>query len=317
MKELCLNERALFIVEQLVAKANELRISLHAADNGTRIIDCGAQVSGGLEAGVRLAEVCLAGLGSVTVTAGRKELWPGAAVVVRTDQPVAACMASQYAGWQVTGEKYFAMGSGPMRAAGSREPLFDEIGFRERPAHAVGVLESNKLPPASVCAKLAADCGVAGDKLDLLVARTASIAGAVQVVARSVETALHKMHTIGFDLSNVVSGFGVAPLPPIANDDLEAIGRTNDAVLYGGEVTLWLQEDDAKIAALGPKLPSSMSPDYGEPFAAIFERYNRDFYKIDPLLFSPAAVTLVNLASGRSFRFGETSGEVLMQSFET
>jgi len=312
-----LNLRALAIADDLAARAQELRVVVHVADHGARIIDCGAKTVGGLEAGLLMAEVCLAGLGRVNLVPCRKELWPGPAVAVHTDHPVAACMASQYAGWQIAGERFFAMGSGPMRAAGSHEPLFDKIGHRDRPPAVVGVLETRKLPPADICAKIAADCGVAADKLTLLVAPTASISGTIQVVARSVETALHKMHEIGFDLGTIVSGFGTAPLPPVAGDDLVGIGRTNDAVLYGGEVTIWLSDDDATIAALGPKIPSSMSADYGEPFAAIFERYNRDFYKIDPLLFSPASITLVNLNSGRSFRFGDTNSDVLIQSFET
>ena len=149
------------------------------------------------------------------------------------------------------------------------------------------------------------------DHLTLLAARTASIAGTVQVVARSVETALHKLHELGYDLKNVVSGFGSAPLPPVAADDLAGIGRTNDAILYGGEVTLWVRDDDARLAEIGPQIPSCASRDFGEPFAAIFERYGRDFYKIDPLLFSPAVVTLVNLTSGKSHRFGELRPDVL------
>ena len=163
--------------------------------------------------------------------------------------------------------------------------------------------------------KLASDCGVSLDRLTLLFAPTASLAGTIQIVARSVETALHKMHEIGCDLKQVVSGFGAAPLSPIAADDLIGIGRTNDAILYGAEVTLWLAGDDAQIAELGPRIPSSSSADYGEPFAAIFERYNRDFYKIDPLLFSPVAVTLVNLTSGRSQRFGSINAAVIERSF--
>jgi methenyltetrahydromethanopterin cyclohydrolase len=312
-----LNLRALEIADELAARAEELRVAVTTLDNDARIIDCGAKALGSIEAGVLLAEVCLAGMGRVNVTAGRAELWPGPAVSVATDQPVAACMASQYAGWQITGEKYFAMGSGPMRAAGSREPLFEKIGHRERPQRIVGVLETRKLPPTAVCAQLAADCGVSPDRLTLLVAPTASIAGTIQIVARSVETALHKMHEIGFDLQQIVSGYGLAPLPPIASDDLVGIGRTNDAILYGGEVTLWINGEDEQIAALGPKISSSSSADYGEPFAAIFERYGRDFYKIDPLLFSPAAVTLVNLRSGRCHRFGETNAAVLQKSFAT
>lgn len=309
-----LNDRALEIADDLAARAEELRVVVTTLASGTRLIDC---TTGGLEAGVLLAEVCLAGLGRVNLAAGRADVWPGPWVSVATDQPLAACMASQYAGWQITGEKYFAMGSGPMRAAGSREPLFEEIGHRERPQRVVGVLETRKLPPAAVCDKLAADCGVAASGLTLLVAPTASIAGTIQIVARSVETALHKMHEIGFDLAQAVCGYGIAPLPPIACDDLVGIGRTNDAILYAGEVTIWLKGDDAQIAELGPKIPSLSSADYGEPFAAIFERYQRDFYKIDPLLFSPAAVTLVNLGSGVSHRFGETNAAVLQKSFAT
>lgn len=310
-----LNLRALEIADDMAARTEELRASVTTAENGARIIDCGVKTPGSLDAGVLLAEVCLAALGRVGLASGRADLWSGPAVTVATDQPVAACMASQYAGWQISGEKFFAMGSGPMRAAGSREPLFDKIGHRARPQRVVGVLETRKLPPAAVCGQIAADCGVSPDRLTLLVAPTASIAGTVQIVARSVETALHKMHEIGFDLQQVVSGYGVAPLPPIASDDLIGIGRTNDSILYGGEVTLWVNGDDEQIAALGPKIPSSSSSDYGEPFAALFERYGRDFYKIDPLLFSPAAVMLVNLRSGRCHWFGQTNAAVLQRSF--
>lgn len=311
-----LNHSALRLVDLLVASADEHRVAVTHSDNGTRIIDCGINVPSGIEAGRLLAEICLAGLGRVEIARGRSKLWSGPSVAVTTDQPLAACMASQYAGWQIAGEKFFAMGSGPMRAAGSREKLFDEIGYREKPEQVVGVLETRKLPPSDVCNKISADCGITPDKLTLLVAPTASLAGTIQVVARSVETALHKMHAIGFKLESIVSGFGTAPLPPVAKNDLAGIGRTNDAVLYGGEVTLWVRGDDAELAELGPKIPSNSSHDYGRPFSEVFEQYNRDFYKIDPLLFSPAAVTLMNLASGTSFTFGEVNSEVIAKSFD-
>jgi len=80
-------------------------------------------------------------------------------------------------------------------------------------------------------------------------------------------------------------------------------------------VTLWVRDGDARLAEIGPRIPSSASGDYGEPFSAIFERYGRDFYKIDPLLFSPAAVTLINLASGKAHQFGQLRPDVLRRSF--
>lgn len=312
-----LNARARRYLSACLAEAERLRVAVCVSGGGTQIVDCGVDAPGGLEAGRRLAEICLADLGQVRFVAGNASAWPGPAVQVTTDHPVAACMASQYAGWQISEGKFFAMGSGPMRAARGKEPLFDDIGHREQVEEAVGVLESGKLPPESVCQAIAAACGVTPDRLTLLVARTASLAGSVQVVARSVETALHKLHELGFPLASVESGYGIAPLPPVAGDDLAAIGRTNDAVLYGGEVTLWMRhEDEAALADLAARLPSSASRDFGRPFAEIFAAAGGDFYQIDPMLFSPAVVTLVNLHSGRTHHGGQLRPDVLRASFE-
>jgi methenyltetrahydromethanopterin cyclohydrolase len=310
-----LNDRALKRCESLIAESTSHRVALLRDETGARIIDCGVHVPGGLRAGLVLAEICLADLGQVTLAppSGVSQ-WPLPRIMVSTDHPVAACLASQYAGWQVAGEKFFAMGSGPMRAARGREPILDTIPYRERAASAVGVLESGKLPHVEVCQQLAKECSVETEQLTLLVAPTSSLAGTVQVVARSVETALHKMHEIGFDLSCLVSGFGTAPLPPVARDELQGIARTNDAILYGGEVTLWVRTSDEILTELGPRVPSSSSSDHGRPFLEIFEQYHRDFYQIDPLLFSPAVVTLNNLETGNSFRFGETRFELLRRS---
>jgi methenyltetrahydromethanopterin cyclohydrolase len=225
-------------------------------------------------------------------------------------------MASQYAGWQIAAGKFFAMGSGPMRAAAGKEAIFAKIGHQETPDVAVGILETRKRPPDEVCQDLAKQCRVSPEKLTLLVAPTASLAGTLQVVARSVETAMHKLFELGFDLSRVESGFGTAPLPPASADDLVAIGRTNDAILYGGDVTLYVRGDDVSLEQIGPKVPSGASSDYGQPFAAIFERYQRDFYKIDPHLFSPARITLSNLDTGHTYVFGRTLPRVIHESFD-
>ena len=151
---------------------------------------------------------------------------------------------------------------------------------------------------------MAERAGVAAADLTLLFAPTASLAGSVQVAARVVETALHKLHELEFDVGRVVSGFGSCPLPPVARKDPEAIGRTNDAVLYGGQVELTVDAPDEELEAVVPRLPSSASDDYGEPFGHVLEAADWDFYKIDPLLFSPAEVRLVSVASGRSFHAG-------------
>lgn len=316
MTSMNLNERARELCLPLIERPSRYRVSVVTDESGAHIIDCGVFTPGGLEVGRVLAEVCMAGRGRVDFVPGHADLWPGPSVAVSTDHPVAACMASQYAGWQIAGEKkFFAMGSGPMRAARGREEIFDHIGLRETATHIVGVLEAAKFPPGDVCDHIAGECHVEAEEVTLLVAPTKSIAGSVQIVARTIETALHKMHTLGFKLDRVQSGFGSAPLPPPGADDLASIGRTNDAVLYGGEITLWVKGDDESLRELGPKIPSSASKDYGRPFGEVFKSYNHDFYKIDPLLFSPAVITLNNLDTGHSFHFGTTNPRILKQSF--
>ncbi len=310
-----LNVRAADLCDRMIDQREALRIAVDNGPSGCRLVDCGINAVGGLEAGRALASICMAGLGRVEFVPAAADFETSLAVSVSTDHPLAACMAAQYAGWQISADDYFAMGSGPMRAAAGKEPLFEKIGLVERASHVIGVLEARAFPPDALCADLASQCGVAPRELTLLAAPTASLAGMVQVVARSVETAMHKLFELGFDLTRVVSGAGTAPLPPPAADDLAAIGRTNDAVLYGGDVTLWVRGDDASLEAIGPQVPSCASEDFGQPFATIFERYHHDFYAIDPHLFSPARVTLANLETGRTLRFGRLAAEVVRQSF--
>jgi methenyltetrahydromethanopterin cyclohydrolase len=294
--------------------AEALRVAPVSAPRcGTTLIDCGIAAPGGLAAGLLLARVCTAGLADIQLTTSADGAGP--LVTVHTDHPRLACMASQYAGWEIKGEGYFGMGSGPMRAVAAREPLFADLGYREKASECFGVIESGKLPTEAVCREIAAKCGLEPENLILLVAPTRSLAGTLQIVARSVETALHKLHELKFDLKRIDSAFGSAPLPPPAADDLAAIGRTNDAILYGGRVTLYCRGDDASLAAIGPQIPSSASRDYGRPFAETLAVYGGDFYQVDPLLFSPAEVTLVNLDTGRSFRFGGVATDILSQSF--
>ena len=310
-----LNRRANEMVEPVLSRIGDLRGTLLELDNGGQVVDLGVKAEGSLEAGRFLSEVCLAGLGEVRIVPGAigEVAWPHVQVV--TDWPVEACLLSQYAGWQLSVGKFFAMGSGSMRAAAAREELFHKLDYREAPSHAVGVLETGKLPTAEVFDVIAEKTGVPADMTVLLAARTASLAGNFQVVARSVETSLHKLLELGFDVWRVRAAIGVAPLPPVAKDDFAGIGRTNDAILYGGRVTLMVRGDDESIASLGPKVPSSGSAAHGKPFAEIFEDAGRDFYKIDPHLFSPAEVMFHNLDTGRVHCFGHVAPEVLRRSF--
>ena len=316
MPSLNLNERAWALVDDAVAHADLLRVGVHTLNCGARVLDAGVNVPGGLAAGLLLAELCMGGVGHAELTpltiAGGS--WPG--LQVWTDHPAECCMASQYAGWAITPEGYFAMGSGPLRAkARVEKELYERLGYAEDGSYGVLVLETRTLPTDDVAEWVAKKAGVRTAGLTFAVAPTASLAGGVQVVARVIETGLHKMETLGFDVRRVVSASGTAPLPPTAKNDLRAIGRTNDCVLYGGQARFVVDAGDTELAELVERMPASASSDYGTPFYEIFKRAGNDFYKIDRMLFSPAEVVVNNLASGRVFTAGRLNPDVLRASF--
>ena len=308
-----LNERAAHLTAFGRARAESLRIGFLEQDQ-TQILDFGVKFEGGLEAGLLLAKICLSGMADVSIVASDARLADVPQIFVRTDHPVAACLMSQYAGWKIASDDYFAMGSGPVRAVVRREDIFQHLPETEDGRTAVGVLESGTLPTPSAIEQIRKALPEAC-RLTLAVAPTASQAGNIQVVARSVETALHKLHELKFPLDRIISGTGIAPLPPVAKNDLHGIGRTNDSILYGATVNLWVRCDDEAITRIGASVPSNSSTSHGQTFLSLFKAANHDFYALDPALFSPAVVVFHNLNSGRSFRYGTHLPELLRDSF--
>ena len=303
---------------QLLFQSPEYLGCVSSEHDGVQIFDAGVDCPGGLEAGLSLARLCMGDLADVQIVPlDASEYGVNQGVWVRTDQPIMSCLGCQYAGWPVKADDFFAMGSGPMRLARGREEVLESLKLSERVPEVVGVLETEVLPNAAALSKIAHDCRVELGGVRLAVAPATSIAGSVQVVARSVETALHKLHELHFDVGTIVSSTGIAPLPPPAKrgDFVQGIGRTNDAMLYGATVTLWVDHDDDAIEDVIERVPAGSSPDYGQPFAKIFKGYNYDFYQVDPLLFSPARVTIHNLRSGKTFDSGELQLRVLRESF--
>jgi methenyltetrahydromethanopterin cyclohydrolase len=278
------------------------------------VLDFGVNHVGTIAGGLLLARICVADLAALSVHPPTS-VTSLAEIQVVIDHPVEACIASQYAGWPFSFGGYFAMCSGPARVARGNESLLIDYGLLHQTEHAVGVFESAQIPNREAIEAFASQCRLAPHQITLCIARTASLPGTIQVVARSVETTMHKLHEIQFDLRCVKRAIGTAPLPPIGADDLQSLGWTNDAILYGSRATLWVDADDSQIARAGERLPSCTSADYGKPFREIFERYDRDFYKIDRMLFSPAEVTIHSLKSGRTFVFGKTNSKILCESF--
>jgi methenyltetrahydromethanopterin cyclohydrolase len=310
-----LNERAAAIADRIESDPTRFGVEIHTLTNGARVIDAGVNAPGGFAAGHMMVAMCMGGLGDLSfspLTVGA-DTYQG--VQVWTDHPAIACMASQYAGWVIHPDDYYAMGSGPLRAVARVEhELFDKLAYVETAERGVLILEGRSLPNEAVADWVSGKSGVPPERLTFVIAPTASIAGSVQIVARILETGLHKMDVLGFDVRLVSHAMGTAPIPPVAKSDIRAIGRTNDCILYGGQARYTVRADDATLEELVAKIPASASHDYGTPFYDIFRRYDSDFYKIDKLLFSPAEVWLTSATTGRTFHAGHLNHDVLRAS---
>lgn len=312
------------LVQYLVDHADKLRLSVQKLDNGATLIDAGIAVPGGLEAGRIITEICMGGLGTASLLHSSYTVhWP-LSIHVHSTNPVLACLGSQYAGWSLSHEKYYALGSGPARAMATKlkegvvepvEELYKELEYRDHHTQTVLVIENDAIPPLEIVNKVATACGVAAEFLTIIITPTSSLAGGVQVVGRVLEVAMHKAHALHFPLENIVDGTGSAPINPPHPNFVKAMGRTNDAILFAGLVHLFVKGSDADAEKLANELPSSTSKDYGKPFAEVFKAYEYDFFKIDAMLFSPASVIVTAVDSGKSFRAGKLDNALLDLSF--
>jgi methenyltetrahydromethanopterin cyclohydrolase len=304
------------LVQKLIAQKEKFNVAVSQHVSGCTIIDAGITVSGSAEAGRLITEICMGGLGKVTLQPdARFKNW-GEAIFVTSESPVLSCLASQYAGWALSHEKFFSLGSGPARALANREEIFKELQYQDSASSTCLVLETDKVPPTEVIEKVVRDTKIPAKAFTIILTPTTSVAGSTQVVGRVLEVALHKAHTLHFPLDKIVSGTGLAVLPPVAKDFMTGMGRTNDAILYGGFVELNVRCDDVAAKKLADDLPSCASKDYGRTFGDIFKSYDMDFYKIDPMLFSPAKVKVNNLETGNSFEAGKLNETLIDLSFK-
>jgi methenyltetrahydromethanopterin cyclohydrolase len=313
---LSVNEKACELVKELCASSAEYGVSIEKTKIGATVIDAGVETKGGFEAGRLITEICMGGLGKARISSKTYGRFQIPEIFVSTEHPAVATLGSQFAGWQIRVGDFFAIGSGPARALALKPPdVFDRIKYVDEAVDAVLVLEASKKPPEDLLVELSRDCNVSSAHLYVILVPTTSTAGSVQVSGRIVETGLNKLSKLGVDPLSVQYAWGCAPIAPAHPKLAEAMGRTNDAILYGGVAYYALRHgDDGELKALLEKAPSVASEQYGKPFRVIFEEADCDFYKIDPNLFAPAVFVVSNLATGRVFQVGEINVQVLTES---
>ena len=307
------NAAAMKVVDKIVKNQERLGITVERDSTGATVIDAGVKAPGGYGAGVAMTELCLAGLGKASIFHAKYGDISLPSIFVETNYPAVATLGSQLAGWQIKTENYSAMGSGPGRALALKpKEVYEKIEYKDKSEKAVLILESDLKPTSDAINYLSKKCMVNAENLYLMVAPTTSIAGSIQISGRIVETGIHKLMQIGFDPKQILYGCGYAPIAPIHPKAQEAMGRTNDALYYGGEVYYTVDfENDEKLKGYVTKAPSSTAKDYGKPFFDILRAANYDFYNIDPNLFAPAVVSINNIRTGATYTSGMINVDLL------
>ena len=309
------NNNSNLLVSSLIKNKEKLNIQVKKGPLGCTIIDAGANTNGSIEAGLRISEICLGGLGDVKLIPNLNTKISTYNISVYATHPVLSCLGCQYAGWSLTHKDFFSLGSGPIRSIVQKEEIFEELQYKDKAKKSSVILEVDKFPPKEIIKKISKDSKIKAENITLILTPTTSICGNLQVVARVLEVAIHKVHELNFPLDRIIHGAGFAPLPPIASDFLTGMGRTNDAIIYGGVVQLTIDGPESEIKELCKKLPSNNSKDYGKPFKQIFKSYKNDFYKIDGSLFSPAKVVINSKKSGKTYSSGIINQKLLEKSF--
>jgi methenyltetrahydromethanopterin cyclohydrolase len=320
-----LNSSALKLVRKLRDEAEKYAVAFEETESGATLVDAGIKSEGGFLAGEIITEICMGGYGRANVCPIQYGDMILPSVFVQTDHPALATLASQFAGWQIKGEGFSAIASGPARALALKpKDLYEKLMYKEESDVAVLVLETDKRPPETVIQQIAEKCRVTPKNLFLIMFSTTSLTGATQVSGRIVETGLHKLERLGLDPLIVKHAWGYAPIVPVHPSSGEAMGRTNDAILYAGVTNYTVDyEDEQKLESIVKLAPSSASKMLQEArrlaeknprFLDIFKEAGFDFYKIDPNIFAPAVVAVNNVRTGRTFRAGTLDIEVMKGS---
>ena len=313
---LSINKESLKIVRAFIEDPDLYGVTIERLPSGATVIDTGLNARGGYFAGLRVTEIAMGGAGTARLTFMDYGGLRLPSIVVETSHPTIALFASQLAGWRIRFGEYSADGSGPARALACKPgSLFKRITYRDDSDVAVLILETDAKPPDGAAVKVAEACNVDPENLYFILTSTTSLVGAIQISGRVAEMGLFRLDYLGLDPSRVHYAAGYAPIMPPHPDWGKAMGRSEDALTYGGVTTFLVDlEDDEELRRYAEQAPSSTSKDYGKPSYEIYRSVDFDFTKIDPALFAPASITLTNLRTGTTYTYGQVNLDLIRRA---
>ncbi|HHU31283.1 MAG: methenyltetrahydromethanopterin cyclohydrolase [Zhaonellaceae bacterium] len=315
---LSVNKRAMEIVQKIIAQADVLGVEVHRMDSGATVIDMGVKCPGGWRAASLFCEATLGGLGQVNYSIFDLDGIELPQVEIYVENPAIALLGSQISGWPLNEFKnadgVVPLISGPVRAVVAKDMFAEPVPYRDSAEEVVVGLQDNRLPDERIIQSIADKTKLPPDKIYILVAATSSLVGSINVVSRTLETAIWRIHALGLDVNQIVAAWGKAPVPPISSDEFTAMVRTNTYTYYGGTVGFILNAEDSDIKEMLKKYPLApyTCDYYGVPFRKLLEEAGGDIFNLDGFVHNVTKAVINNVKSGNIFVAGAVDKKMLL-----
>jgi methenyltetrahydromethanopterin cyclohydrolase len=256
-EKLSVNQRSLEIVKQMMKDSDRLNVAVDELKNGTIIVDCGVNVSGGYKAGELTTKIAFGGLGEAQITAVTYDDITLPVLVHYTDFPPFIAL-SMYV-WvgvipppHVEAKGFTAWISGPAKVI-AQEPakIFDKWPYKDpHPDNAVLLVQTRSRAdglPDEKFAKIIADrCKINPKNLYLVVIPTDSVTGTSQTSSRGVEDMFWRLtEYYKVPYSRIECVMGTTPICPVSDKALLEPGTwPDDMIRYGGFVHCWMRSEE-------------------------------------------------------------------------
>jgi methenyltetrahydromethanopterin cyclohydrolase len=314
-----LNQKAMAIIGPILDDPQRYGAELVRTPGGATIVDMGNQAPGSWLGAKLFVEASFGGLAEVTY--GRimiKDLdVPSVDVVI--DDPMLAVVACQVGAMKLGEGAFAALGSGPARAKARADRWAQRVEYEDPSPLALIQLQMRGLPAEETLQEVADACRIPLANLTAMVAPTASLVGSVQVASRAFEQCIVALaRNTSFDITSILRARAVAPVAPVIDDELWAMGRANDCLVYGGSSSLWVRHsNDDEVRRTTESLPFSVNAGdyYGKSYREIFDAFGRSLYNIPADFDGPAKVAMTNQLTGSVFAAGEINLDRLYRSF--
>lgn len=316
-----INDEALEIISPILDAPEHYQAKIIKSDIGATIIDMGLSVDGSWRGGKLWVLAAHGGMADVNY--GRMSILDLElpTVDVMVDDPMLSVVACQAGAWKLGKGEFSPVGSGPARLKARADRFARLVEYEDPSNHALLQLQMNRLPDDATLQFVADACGIPASNLVVMVAPSASIVGTIQVVGRSFEQAIISLgRNTDFDLSTCAYGYGRAPIPPVINDEVLAMGRINDALVYGSFTSMWVRypdDDELRQITNNMSFSNQAGEDYGKGYAEIYDTYGRSLFNIPARLDSPAKIMMTNLLTGKVTIAGRIDEKQLYDSFTT